>query len=178
MLAITVGQDGGMTAITFQGAPVTTVGELPVVGTPAPAFTLVGQDLGDVDSASLTGKRVILNIFPSLDTDVCAASVRTFNQLAGALDNTVVVCVSADLPFAQARFCGAEGIDNVITGSSFRSTFGADYGVTMADGPLKGLLSRAVVVIGTDGTVGYTEQVPEIGQEPDYQAATDHLKKA
>ena len=128
-----------MASITFHGDPVSTVGELPAVGSPAPAFDLVGADLAPVTSQSLAGRRVVLNIFPSVDTGVCAASVRQFNKLASELDNTTVVCVSADLPFAGARFCGAEGLNNVVTGSSFRSSFGADYGVTLADGPLAGL---------------------------------------
>ena len=118
---------------------------------------------------------MVLNIFPSVDTGVCAASVRQFNKLASELDNTTVVCVSADLPFAGSRFCGAEGLTNVVTGSTFRSTFGVDYGVTLADGPLAGLLSRAVVVLDESGTVIYTEQVPEVGQEPDYDAAVAAL---
>jgi len=160
-----------MASITFHGDPVSTVGELPAVGSTAPAFELVGADLAPVTSQSLAGRRVVLNIFPSVDTGVCAASVRQFNKLASELDNTTVVCVSADLPFAGARFCGAEGLTNVVTGSTFRSTFGADYGVTLADGPLAGLLSRAVVVLDESGKVIYTEQVPEVGQEPDYDAA-------
>ncbi len=160
-----------MATITFRGTPVQTVGELPAVGTKAPAFTLTGADLADVTSDALAGQRVVLNIFPSLDTGVCATSVREFNQRAAALDNAVVVCASADLPFAAGRFCAAEGIDRVVTGSSFRSSFGSDYGVTQADGPLAGVLARAVVVLDTDGTVLYTELVPEIGQEPDYAAA-------
>ena len=145
-----------MASITFHGDPVSTVGELPAVGSTAPAFELVGADLAPVTSQSLAGRRVVLNIFPSVDTGVCAASVRQFNKLASELDNTTVVCVSADLPFA-------------------RSTFGADYGVTLADGPLAGLLSRAVVVLDESGTVIYTEQVPEVGQEPDYDAAVAAL---
>ena len=161
--------------MTFHGSPVHSVGELPAVGSHAPAFELVGADLGPVSSESLSGRRVVLNIFPSVDTGVCAASVRQFNKLASELDNTTVVCVSADLPFAGARFCGAEGLTNVVTGSTFRSTFGADYGVTLADGPLAGLLSRAVVVLDESGTVIYTEQVPEVGQEPDYDAAVAAL---
>lgn len=160
-----------MTQITFRGAPIHTVGELPQVGQPAPAFTLVGTDLADVQLSDYAGKSVVLNIFPSLDTGVCATSVRRFNEAAAGLDNTVVINVSADLPFAQARFCGAEGIENATTGSTFRSGFGADYGVTLTDGPLAGVLSRAVVVIAPDGVVSYTEQVPEIAQEPDYDSA-------
>ena len=160
-----------MASITFQSNPVTTVGELPQAGSTLPAFELVGQDLGAVSSADLAGRRVVLNIFPSLDTGTCAMSVRKFNEVAAGLDNTVVVCVSKDLPFAQARFCGAEGIENVVTGSAFRSSFGEDFGVTMADGPLAGLLSRAVIVADAEGTVLYTEQVGEVSEEPDYDAA-------
>lgn len=164
-----------MASITLHGSPVTTVGELPAVGTPAPAFDLVGADLAPVTNASLAGRRVVLNIFPSVDTGVCATSVREFNKRASGLDNTTVVCVSADLPFAAARFCGAEGLDNVVTGSAFRSSFGQDYGVTFADGPLTGLLSRAVVVLDADGTVLHAQQVPETGEEPDYEAAVAAL---
>lgn len=160
-----------MADITFAGNPVHTVGELPAVGSAAPAFTLTDTDLNDVTLDSLAGKRVVLNIFPSVDTGVCAASVRTFNEKATGLDNTVVLNASMDLPFALGRFCGAEGIDNAQSASAFRSTFGDDYQVRMADGPLAGLLSRAVVVIDTDGKVLYTEQVSEIGQEPNYEAA-------
>ena len=160
-----------MTSIAFKNTPVSTVGDLPAKGSALPAFELVGQDLGTVSSADLAGKRVVLNIFPSLDTGTCAMSVRTFNELAAGLENTVVVCVSEDLPFAQARFCGAEGIENVVTGSAFRSSFGEDYGVTMHDGPLAGLLSRAVIVADENGTIIHTEQVPEISEEPDYEAA-------
>ena len=164
-----------MASITFKNDPVSTVGELPAKGAELPAFDLVGQDLGAVTSADLAGKRVVLNIFPSLDTGTCAMSVRRFNEIAAGLENTVVVCVSKDLPFAQARFCGAEGIENVVVASAFRSSFGEDYGVTMADGPLAGLLSRAVVVTDEAGKVVYTEQVPEVSEEPDYDAATAAL---
>lgn len=160
-----------MASITFRGTPVSTVGELPAVGEKAPAFELVGGDLSPVTSEDLAGRQVILNIFPSIDTGVCAASVRRFNELATEMPNTTVVCASKDLPFAASRFCAAEGLDDVVVGSAFRSSFGEDYGITQADGPLAGLLGRAVVVIGEDGTVTYTELVPEIGQEPDYEAA-------
>ncbi|UVY85624.1 thiol peroxidase [Brachybacterium sp. NBEC-018] len=160
-----------MASITFKNAPVTTAGTLPAVGSALPAFELVGQDLVPVSSADLAGKRIVLNIFPSLDTGTCALSVRAFNEIAAGLEDTVVVCASKDLPFAQARFCGAEGIENVVTGSAFRSSFGEDYGVTMQDGPLAGLLSRAVVIADADGTVVYTEQVAEVTEEPDYEAA-------
>ncbi len=149
--------------------PVNTVGDLPAVGTPAPAFELVGSDFATVTLPQ--GSRAVLNIFPSVDTGVCAASVRKFNELAGGLENTTVINVSQDLPFAQARFCGAEGIENVTTASGFRATFGDDYGVTLVDGKFEGLLARAVVVVDTDGSVLYTQLVPQIGSEPDYDAA-------
>ena len=164
-----------MASIFFHGSPVTTVGELPAVGSPAPAFELVGADLAPLLSESLAGRRVALSIFPSVDTGVCARSVREFNKRAAGLENTTVVCVSKDLPFAQARFCGSEGLDDVVTASAFRSTFGEDYGVTLTDGPLAGLLSRAVVVLDADGTVLHAQQVPEIGEEPDYEAAVAAL---
>jgi thiol peroxidase len=159
-----------MAQITLRGNPINTVGELPGVGSSAPAFTLTGTDLGEVSSEQFSGKSVLLNIFPSVDTPVCATSVRTFNERAAA-SGVSVVCVSKDLPFAQKRFCGAEGIENVTTASAFRAGFGEDYGITIADGPMAGLLGRAVVVIGADGNVAYAELVPEIGQEPDYDAA-------
>lgn len=164
-----------MTSVTFHGSPAHTIGELPAVGSKAPAFELVGADLGSLTSASLAGRRVVLNIFPSVDTGVCATSVREFNKRASGLTNTTVVCVSKDLPFAQARFCGAEGLDDVVIASAFRSTFGEDYGVTLTDSPLAGLLSRAVVVLDGDATVLYTQQVPEVGEEPDYEAAVAAL---
>ncbi len=148
-----------------------TVGDLPPVGGAAPAYTLVRPDMSELASADLAGRRVVLNIFPSVDTRVCATSVRTFNRLAAALDDTTVVCVSHDLPFALRRFCGAEGIEDAVAASAFRSSFGADLGVTMVDGGFRGLLARAVVVVGSDGTVLHTELVPSIGQEPDYDAA-------
>lgn len=160
-----------MASITFTGNPVQTVGELPAVGSTAPAFELVGADLAPVTSEQLAGRRVVVSIFPSVDTGVCAASVREFNRRASSLENTTVLCVSKDLPFAQARFCGAEGLENVVTASAFRSSFGEDYGVTMSDGPLAGLLSRGVVVLDKSGSVVYTQQVPEITEEPDYDAA-------
>ncbi|NLA28214.1 MAG: thiol peroxidase [Propionibacterium sp.] len=164
-----------MANITFDSQPISTIGELPAVGQPAPATELVGGDLGTVTLADFAGKRVVLNIFPSLDTGICAMSVRRFNELAAGLDNTVVLAVSKDLPFASGRFCAAEGIENVVTASAFRSSFGDDYGVTMVDGPLKGLLARSVVIVDTDGTVMYTQLVPEIKTEPDYDAAVAAL---
>lgn len=159
-----------MANTAFQGTPVKTVGELPGKGEQAPAFSLVGTDLSEVNSQDTAGKRVVLNIFPSVDTGVCAASVRKFNELAAGLDNTTVLCVSNDLPFAQGRFCGAEGIENVTAASGFRSSFGKEFGVTMVDGPLAGLLARSVVVLDEKGTVVYTQLVEEIGTEPDYDS--------
>jgi thiol peroxidase len=164
-----------MATTSLRGNPVHTVADLPVPGDKAPAYTLTGQDLADVSSDGFSGSRVVLNIFPSVDTATCAASVRRFNQLAASLDNTVVVCVSADLPYAMRRFCGAEGIENVVTGSSFRSNFGTDFGVAMTDGPMRGLLARSVVVVDTDGTVLHTQLVPDIGTEPDYDGAVAAL---
>lgn len=161
-----------MANITLKGNPIDTIGELPAIGSSAPAFTLVATDLSEITLSGFSGKRVVLNIFPSIDTGTCAMSVRKFNKEASGLDNTVVVCVSADLPFAAARFCGAEGIENVKTGSTFRSPeFGKDYGVTVTSGPLAGLLSRSVVVIDEAGKVLYTEQVQETTEEPDYEKA-------
>lgn len=165
-----------MATTAFKGSPVQTSGDLPATGTDAPDFTLTGTDLSDVTGSGHKGKRVVLNIFPSVDTGVCAASVRKFNELAASMDNTAVVCVSADLPFALGRFCGAEGIENVTAASSFRSDFGSSYGVTMTDGPLAGLLARSVVVVDENGDVVYTELVPEITQEPNYDAAVAALK--
>ncbi|WP_338538445.1 thiol peroxidase [Janibacter terrae] len=163
-----------MATTAFKGNPVNTAGELPAAGASAPAFDLVGDGLSALTSADVPG-RVVLNIFPSIDTGVCAASVRKFNELAASLDDTTVVNVSKDLPFAQTRFCGAEGIDKVKVGSAFRSSFGEDYGVTMTDGPMAGLLARSVVVLDADGKVLHTELVPEITQEPDYDAAVKAL---
>lgn len=161
-----------MAKITLKGNPIKTVGKLPKVGKKAPKFKLVATDLSEKKLKDFEGKKIILNITPSLDTDVCAASLRKFNEEGAKLENTVVINVSKDLPFAQARFCGAEGIDNAITLSDFRTKkFGKAYGVTIKTGPLKGLLSRAVVVIDENGKVIYTQQVPEIVEEPDYEAA-------
>ncbi|MEI7850578.1 MAG: thiol peroxidase [Kiritimatiellales bacterium] len=165
-----------MAQITFKGTPIRTIGELPAKGSSATDFALVKQDLSETVLSDYKGKRLVLNIFPSIDTGVCATSVRKFNEKAAALKNTVILCVSMDLPFAQSRFCGAEGIKNVVTTSAFRSAFGDHYGVTIAEGPLAGLLSRAIVVISENGKVLYTEQVPEIAQEPDYDAALAALK--
>ena len=146
-----------------------TVGELPAVGSPAPAFTLTGGDFADISRTD--GKRTVLNIFPSIGTGVCQTGVRRFNELAAGLDNAEIICVSQDLPFAVVGFCGAEGLDNVVVGSAFRSGFGTDYGVTMADGTWRGLLARSVVVLDTDGTVLHTQMTPAISTEPDYDAA-------
>ena len=164
-----------MSQVTLGGNPVNTSGDLPAVGTSAPSFDLAAVDLGNISSADFAGKNVVLNIFPSVDTATCATTVRTFNERAADLDNTAVLCVSADLPFAQGRFCGAEGIANVKTASTFKSSFGADYGVSLIDGKFKGLLARAVVVIGADGSVKHTELVSEIAQEPNYDAALSAL---
>ena len=161
-----------MAQTALRGHPINTTGDLPAVGEPAPAFALLGRDLGVVSSETLAGRRVVLNIFPSIDTPTCATSVRVFNEKAAELPGTSVVCVSADLPFAAARFCSAESIENVTTGSTFRSPdFLDDYGVGLAEGPLAGLCARAVVVIDADGTVLHAELVPEIADEPDYAAA-------
>ena len=165
-----------MASITLKGNPVNTAGELPAVGSSAPAFSGVKTDLSECTLTDLSGQKVVLNVFPSIDTGVCAASTRHFNEAAGSLENTVVVCVSIDLPFALGRFCGAEGLENVVPVSVFRNPeFGSGYGVTITDGPLAGLLSRAVIVIDETGQVVYTEQVPEITQEPNYEAALEAL---
>jgi thiol peroxidase len=161
-----------MATITLQGNPVETIGELPETGGAAPDFTVVKADLSEVSLKDYAGRRLVLSIFPSIDTPTCATSVRQFNERAGGLKNTAVLCVSADLPFASGRFCGAEGIDDVDTGSTFRSpSFGKDYGVEITTKPLKGLLARAIVVIDEAGKVVYTQQVGEIADEPDYEAA-------
>ena len=162
-----------MTKTAFKGNPVSLAGEFIQVGTQAPDFSLVKGDLGNYTLADAKGKFIVLNIFPSMDTGVCAASVRKFNQLAAGKDNTVVLAVSKDLPFAQGRFCTAEGIENVVPLSDYRYTsdFGEKYGVLMTDGPLCGLLARAVVVINPEGKVIYTQLVPEIVEEPNYDAA-------
>ncbi|MCB9733592.1 MAG: thiol peroxidase [Deltaproteobacteria bacterium] len=165
-----------MTKITLKGNEIETSGQLPAVGAKAPAMTLTGRDLKDVTLADYAGKKKVISIFPSIDTGVCATSVRTFNQRAAELDGVAVLNVSVDLPFALNRFCGAEGIDNVATLSAFRSSFGADWGVTIANGGMRGLLSRAIVVLDADDTVLYTEQVPEIVQEPNYDAALAALR--
>jgi thioredoxin-dependent peroxiredoxin len=166
-----------MAKITFKGNAAHTAGTLPAVGSAAPDFKLTKSDLSDASLKDYLGKKVVLNIFPSLDTPVCAASVRRFNAEASKLDNTVVLCISRDLPFAQGRFCAAEGLNNVITASEYKdSSFSEAYGVRIQDGPLAGLLSRAVVVVDEIGKVKYTEQVPEIVHEPDYAKALAALK--
>lgn len=165
-----------MATITLKGNAITTVGELPAVGSKAPEFKLTRTDLSECTMSDFRGKTVVLNIFPSIDTAVCAASVRKFNEVAGSKPDTVVLCVSADLPFAHSRFCEADGLKNVVPCSVFRAaSFGSDYGVTITSGPIAGLLSRAIVVIDPKGLVKYTEQVPEITQEPDYQKALAQL---
>jgi len=161
-----------MAQITLQGNAINTIGNLPEVGTKAPDFTLIKNDLSMGSLSDYKGNKVVLNIFPSLDTGTCAASVRRFNQEASNLENTKVLCISKDLPFAQARFCGAEGLENVHNFSDFRTgDFGKAYGVEIIDGPLAGLESRAVVIINEEGVVTYTQQVPEIVDEPDYDKA-------
>lgn len=158
-----------MATIKFKGTEIHTNGELPTVGTQAPEFTLVGAELNDIKLEDYKGKRVLLNIFPSLDTDTCAMSVRKFNKWVSEKENVVVICVSKDLPFAQKRFCAAEGLDNVITASDFRyHTFAHDYGVLMIDGPLKGLMARAVVALDENGKVLYNQLVEEVSEEPSY----------
>lgn len=165
-----------MAQILFKGNPLETTGSLPNVGDQAPDFTLTGDDLSDIKLSDFAGKRLVLNIFPSIDTGICAASARHFNEDASSLENTVVLNVSKDLPFAQKRFCAAEGLENVKNGSEFKgATFTNNYHVIMNGGPLAGLMSRAVVVIDEAGKVIYTEQVPEIVQEPDYAAAIASL---
>lgn len=165
-----------MANITLQGNELHTSGNLPSIGSKAKNFTLVAEDLSEKSLSDFSGKRVVLNIFPSIDTGVCAASARKFNQEASSLENTVVINISKDLPFALKRFCASEGLENVVNLSDFRGSFGDDFGLIMVDSPLKGLLSRAVIVLDEAGNVKYTEQVPEIAQEPDYEAALNAVK--
>lgn len=166
-----------METIYLHGTPCHTYGFIPGPGMKAPGFTLVSPDLKDVELSNYQGKRVVLNVFPSLDTPVCAASVRRFNQEAAGLDNAVVICISMDLPFAAERFCSAEGIENVIVASAFRSpTFAQDYGLQIVDGPMAGLLARAVIVLDKDHNVIYSDLVDEISHEPDYESALSKLK--
>lgn len=161
-----------MASITLGGNPIQTTGELPQNGSTAPSFTLVKTDLSSASLADFAGKKVVLNIFPSIDTGTCAQSVRTFNEKASKLENTTVLCISKDLPFAQKRFCGAEGLENVVNLSDFKTgEFGKNYGLDIMDGPLAGLHSRVVIVLDEKGTVVYSEQVSEIAAEPDYEAA-------
>lgn len=163
--------------VHFQGNPVSVDGQIPGPGQSAKPFTLVAKDLADVSLSQYAGKRKVLNIFPSIDTGVCAASVRKFNQLANDLDNTVVLCISADLPFAQSRFCGSDGLSNVVTLSTLRGgDFKKDYGVAISEGPLAGLTARAVVVLDEQDNVLYSELVNEITTEPNYDAALAALK--
>lgn len=166
-----------MAQVTLQGNPLHTVGELPEWGADAPDFILTKTDLSDVSLKDFSGKTVVLNIFPSVDTDVCAMTVRRFNAEIGKFDNAVVLCASLDLPFAHARFCGAEGLENVISVSELRNRdFGDRYGVRIVDGPMAGLLARAVVIVDPAGKIAYTQLVPEIAEEPDYEAALAVLK--
>lgn len=161
-----------MSTVTFKGTPVNVAGTLPAVGNPAPSFELTAADLTEKTAANFAGRKIVFNIFPSLDTGTCAKSVRAFNERASELENTVVLCVSADLPFAQSRFCGAEGLEEVIPLSTFRHPeFLEQWGVSIADGPLAGLAARTVVVVDETGVVTYVQQVPEIADEPDYDAA-------
>ena len=166
-----------MAMTNFKGNPVNTCGTIPTVGGKAPDAALTAADLSNVKISSLAGSKVVLNIFPSVDTSVCAASVRRFNETAASLDNTKVVCISRDLPFAQKRFCGAEGIENVTMLSEMRDdSFGNAYGVKMIDGPLAGLFARAVVVVDAAGNVAYSQLVPEITEQPNYDAIVACLK--
>lgn len=168
-----------MATVTLKGNEINTIGSLPEVGSTAPDFTLSKGDLSDAHLSDYRGKKVVLNVFHSLDTSTCANSVRQFNQEVSELDNTVVLCISRDLPFAQNRFCAAEGIENVETLSEFKDgDFGKDYGLVYVDGPIKGLLSRVVIVIDEAGKVAYTEQVQETVDEPNYKAALEALMDA
>jgi len=167
-----------MASITLKGNAINSLGELPAVGTKAPDFSLIKTDLSTANLSDYKGTKVVLNIFPSIDTGTCAASVRQFNKEVAELTNTKVLCISRDLPFAQARFCGAEGIENVVNLSDFGTgAFGKDYGLEITNGPLANLHSRAIVVLDETGTVVYNEQVPEIVDEPNYKAALDALKR-
>lgn len=165
-----------MATVTLKGNTLNTIGNLPQNQSKAANIELVKTDLSSLNLTDYLGNKVVLNIFPSVDTGVCAQSVRHFNKDLSGLENTVVICISKDLPFAQNRFCAAEGLDNVIMASDFRSDFGKTYGVEMTDGPLKGLLARAVVVLNEEGTIVYTELVPEITTEPNYEAALEATK--
>tara|TARA_R110002073_G_scaffold8207_1_gene45587 strand:+ start:36713 stop:37213 length:501 start_codon:yes stop_codon:yes gene_type:complete len=161
-----------MASITLGGNPTNTIGELPNTGTKTPDFKLTTTKLSTSSLSDFAGTNLVLNIFPSVDTGVCATSIRTFNKTAASLENTKVLCISRDLPFAQDRFCGAEGIENVVMLSDFADgSFGKDYGVEITEGPFNNLHSRAIVVVNSSGEVVYTEQVPEVGQEPNYEKA-------
>lgn len=166
-----------MANITLGGNPITTIGELPAIGSKAPDFTLVKGDLSIASLADFKGSRLVLNIFPSIDTGTCATSVRKFNEKASSLENTKVLCISRDTPFALNRFCGAEGLADVVTLSDFNTgSFGKDYGLIITSGPIEGFLSRSVIVVDAEGNVTYTEQVPDIKDEPDYEAALNSLE--
>jgi thiol peroxidase len=167
-----------MSKITLGGKPTNTNGELPAIGSSAPDFILTASaDMGEVSLQNYAGKNIIMNIFPSVDTGVCATSVRKFNAEASKLPNTIVLCISKDLPFAMKRFCGAEGLNNVVTLSDYRGKgFSEKYGVRIQDGAFEGLDARAIVVVGTDGKVKHTELVPEVGQEPNYEAALKAIR--
>ena len=165
-----------MTTITLQGSPFHTVGELPAIGSQAPAFIMTRNDLSDITSTDCLGKKVVLSICPSLDTPTCANAAKRFNEIAGDHEDVIVLCVSADLPFAQKRFCSTDNLKNVVPVSIFRNPdFGKKYGVQIIDGPLAGLLARAIIVLDKGGKVVYTEQVQEIADEPDYQAAINAI---
>ncbi|HAS36203.1 MAG TPA: thiol peroxidase [Flavobacteriales bacterium] len=165
-----------MTQITLKGNPINTLGELPSISAKAKDFQLVAKDLSSKSLNDFAGKNLVLNIFPSIDTGTCATSVRNFNKVAADLDNTLVLCISRDLPFAQSRFCGAEGIENVVMLSDFKTgQFGKDYRLNILDGPLAGLNSRSVVIINPEGSIIYTEQVAETTEEPNYEAALASL---
>lgn len=167
-----------MATVTLKGNEIHTIGNLPAIGDNAPNFTLIKNDLSTTSLSDFKGQRLVLNIFPSIDTGTCAQSVRQFNQEAAKLENTRILCISKDLPFAQGRFCGSEGIDKVETLSDFQDgNFGKSYQVEFTSGPLKGLHSRAVIVIDENSTIRYAEQVPEIVDEPNYQAAIEALKR-
>ena len=166
-----------MAKITLKGNPVNTSGNLPATGTKAPEFSLVKTDLSTLSLSELRGKKVILNISPSLDTSICATSIRKFNQYAASINNVVILAITKDLPFAHGRFCSTEGITNVIPLSGFRdSKFGRNYGIEILDGSFTGLYARSIVVIDETGNVVYTQLVPEIAQEPDYDSALEALK--
>ncbi|MCQ0112034.1 thiol peroxidase, atypical 2-Cys peroxiredoxin [Zhouia amylolytica] len=167
-----------MASVYFKGSPIHTEGELPKKGETAPNFSLVNGDLEEVTLDTYKGSKVVLNIFHSLDTGTCAASMHRFNKIASESDNTKVLCISKDLPFAMSRFCAAEGLNNVITLSDFRNGFGQNYKLTYTDGIIKGLLARAIVIIDENGKVTYTEQVQEVTEEPDYDSAIEALKNS